>query len=123
MDERKAIPAFAALSQETRLRIVRLLVRAGSPGMPAGAIAKAMKASASVVSFHLKELERAGLTTAERKGRTIVHSADYATLTALITFLMRDCCAGHPDICTPAIERMHNVPGHQRRAGVPKQSK
>jgi ArsR family transcriptional regulator len=115
MDERNAIPAFAALSQETRLRIVRLLVRAGPPGMAAGAIAKAMKASASVVSFHLKELEHAGLTTARREGRTIVHSADAATLTALITFLMKDCCADNPDICTPAIERMRKLPGKQRR--------
>jgi DNA-binding transcriptional ArsR family regulator len=102
MEERQALSAFAALSQETRLRIVRLLVQAGPAGMPAGAIAEAAGVSASNVSFHLKELTQAGLASAKREARSIVYTADYDALSGLIQFLMRDCCAGHPDICMPA---------------------
>jgi DNA-binding transcriptional ArsR family regulator len=106
MDEQQAVPAFAALSQETRLRIVRLLVRAGPSGMAAGAISSFLRASASTTSFHLKELAQARLVTAKRDGRTINYVADYNTLTALITFMIKDCCAGHPDTCTPALARV-----------------
>ncbi len=67
MEERQALSAFAALSQETRLRIVRLLVQAGPAGMPAGAVAEAAGVSASNVSFHLKELTQAGLASAKRR--------------------------------------------------------
>ncbi len=102
MKERQALSAFAALAQETRLRIVRLLVQAGPDGMAAGAIAEAAGVSASNVSFHLKELTQAGLATAKREARSIYYMADYPALSGLIQFLMRDCCAGHPDICLPA---------------------
>lgn len=102
MDERQALSAFGALAQETRLRIVRLLVTAGPDGMAAGAIADAAGVSASNVSFHLKELTQAGLATAKREARSIYYAADYGGLSGLIQFLMRDCCAGHPDICLPA---------------------
>ena len=101
MEERQALSAFAALSQETRLRIVRRLVTAGPDGMAAGAIAEAAGVSASNVSFHLKELTQAGLATAKREARSIFYAADYAGLSGLIAFLMRDCCAGRPEICLP----------------------
>ena len=101
MDERQALSAFAALSQKTRLRIVRRLVTAGPDGMAAGAIAEAAGVSAPNVSFHLKELTQAGLATAKREARSIYYTADYAGLSGLIEFLMRDCCAGHPEICNP----------------------
>ncbi|WP_454915357.1 ArsR/SmtB family transcription factor [Xanthobacter sediminis] len=104
MDEPKALAAFAALSQETRLRIVRLLVRAGPEGMPAGAIGEAMEgASSSRMSFHLSHLEHAGLVRSRREGRSIIYSAALPTLSALIAFLMRDCCNGHPEVCAPAV--------------------
>lgn len=103
MDERQALIAFGAMSQETRLRIVRLLVRAGSEGIAAGSIAEAAGVSASNVSFHLKELERAGLVTARREARSIVYSAEYDALSGLIRFLMEDCCAGNPAICAPVL--------------------
>ena len=95
--------SFGALSQETRLRIVRLLVKAGGQGMAAGDIASAVEVSASNVSFHLKELERAGLLAARRESRSIVYSADYDGLSGLIRFLMEDCCSGRPEICEPAL--------------------
>jgi len=104
MDEKQALGAFAALSQETRLRIVRLLVAAGPEGLPAGAIGEAMDgASSSRMSFHLSQLEHAGLATSRREGRSIVYSAAYPALSGLIEFLMRDCCHGHPEVCNPAM--------------------
>ena len=103
MDQSQALAAFAALSQETRLSIVRQLVRAGQKGVAAGDIAEAMKASPSNVSFHLKELERAGLIEARREARSIIYSAHYDNLRDLIGFLMKDCCGGHPEICTPVL--------------------
>ncbi|MGE0523009.1 MAG: ArsR/SmtB family transcription factor [Variibacter sp.] len=103
MHEGQALVRFAALSQETRLRIVRCLVQAGEEGMAAGLIADEMGVSASNVSFHLKELERAGLITARREARSIIYGADYDSLRDLIDFLMKDCCAGHPAICGPSL--------------------
>lgn len=101
MEERQALGAFGALSQETRLQIVRLLVVAGPDGMPSGQIAERLEVSASNVSFHLKELERTGLVKMERESRSIIYRAEYEALSGLVRFLMEDCCAGHPEICTP----------------------
>ncbi|MET4797507.1 metalloregulator ArsR/SmtB family transcription factor [Bradyrhizobium sp. LB11.1] len=103
MEERQARAAFAALSQETRLRIVRLLVQAGPDGMAAGAIAEAVAVSPSNVSFHLKDLEHAGMVAPRREARSIIYSADFTGLRDLVAFLTRDCCAGHPEICAPAL--------------------
>ncbi|MHC2461892.1 ArsR/SmtB family transcription factor [Bradyrhizobium embrapense] len=103
MEERQARTAFAALSQETRLRIVRLLVQAGPDGMAAGAIAEAVAVSPSNVSFHLKDLEHAGMIVPHREARSIIYSADFTGLRDLIAFLMKDCCAGHPEICAPVL--------------------
>jgi ArsR family transcriptional regulator, arsenate/arsenite/antimonite-responsive transcriptional repressor len=101
MNERQALSAFAALSQETRLRVLRHLVMAGPEGIAAGAIAERVEVSASNVSFHLKELERAGLVSVRRDSRSMVYSAEYDALSGLIRFLMEDCCSGRPEICMP----------------------
>lgn len=103
MLERQALDAFGALSQKTRLRIVRLLVQAGSAGIAAGAIGEAVGASPSNVSFHLGHLERAGLIASRREARSIIYSADLAGLSDLIRFLMEDCCGGRPEVCAPVI--------------------
>ncbi len=104
MNEQQALDAFAALSQETRLRIVRLLVTAGPEGLPAGAIGEAMDgASSSRISFHLSHLEQAGLVESRREGRSIIYSAALVALSSLVEFLMRDCCQGHPEVCKPAV--------------------
>lgn len=103
MDENQALMAFGAMAQETRLRILRLLVRAGPEGMAAGAIAEAAGVSPSNVSFHLKEIQRAGLAAARRDSRSIIYCAEYGALSGLIRFLMEDCCAGRPEICSPAL--------------------
>jgi DNA-binding transcriptional ArsR family regulator len=101
MNPRQAISAFAALSQDTRLSIVRLLVKAGPDGVAAGNVADEIGVSASNLSFHLKELAHAGLVTARREARSIIYSAEFDALRGLIGFLMNDCCAGRPEICSP----------------------
>ena len=98
MDKRQALSSFAALSQETRLSIVRALVVAGPEGLAAGVIAERMGVSATNVSFHLKELERSGLISQRRESRSIIYSASYDALADLVRFLTEDCCAGHPAI-------------------------
>ena len=103
MKASQALDAFAALSQETRLGIVQLLVREGPDGLSAGAVAEAAKVSPSNVSFHLKELEHAGLIEARREARSIIYSANFEALRDLIGFLMKDCCAGRPEICAPVL--------------------
>lgn len=103
MDERQALAAFGALAQEHRLRLVRQLVMAGPSGAASGVLAAAIGVSASSVSHHLKELEHAGLVQSRREGRSIVYSAAYPALSGLIQFLMRDCCQGLPEVCTPAV--------------------
>ena len=103
MDERQALDAFTALGQETRLRIVRLLVQAGPEGIAAGAISEAVGASASTASFHLAHLERAGLIASRREARSIIYSAAYDGLSGLVRFLMADCCAGRPEVCAPVL--------------------
>lgn len=109
MDEPQALAAFAALSQETRLRIVRRLVTAGPEGMSAGAIGAALDgAAASRLSFHLGALERAGLVASRREGRSIIYSAAFPALSDLVQFLMRDCCQGHPDVCRPAVAALES---------------
>jgi len=95
--EAQALARFAALSQETRLRIVRLLVVAGEAGMAAGVLAARLDASASRLSFHLTHLEHAGLVTSRRDGRSIIYCAVYPALTALVEFLNHDCCRGIED--------------------------
>ena len=106
MDEPHALVAFAALSQETRLRVVRLLVQAGPDGMAAGAIGESMGATSSRLSFHLSHLEHAGLIRSRREGRYIIYSAVYSALAGLVGFLMKDCCQGHPEICASAVEAL-----------------
>lgn len=107
MNEERALAAFAALSQETRLRIVRLLVTAGPEGLPAGEIGAAMGgATSSRMSFHLGHLEHAGLVASHRKGRQVIYRATLPALSDLIAFLMHDCCRGHPEICAPVADAL-----------------
>lgn len=99
MEEKQALSCLAALAHETRLAVFRLLVRQGPPGMPAGDIALHLGVPSPTLSFHLKELERAGLIGATRQHRQIIYATDYAGMRALIDFIMRDCCQGHPALC------------------------
>lgn len=105
MEIESAVAALSALAQEHRLQAFRLLVEAGDVGMAAGAIAEAMAMPASSLSFHLAQMERAGLIAKRRLGRSLIYSADYHTMTALLGFLTENCCAGSPGACAPATER------------------
>jgi ArsR family transcriptional regulator len=106
MNETQALSALSALSQETRLRIVRLLVTAGPEGIVAGAIGDALDAASSRLSFHLTHLEHAGLIQSRREGRSIRYTAAYDALSGLLAFLMQDCCQGRPEVCEPAMSAL-----------------
>lgn len=99
MELKRMAGALGALAQETRLGIFRFLVQAGPDGVAAGQIAQAMDVPAPTMSFHLKELENAGLLTQRREGRQIFYACDYAGMRRVLEFLQRDCCQGHPEIC------------------------
>lgn len=98
MNRNEALQAIGALSQETRLEIIRYLVQCGADGAPAGDIGKQVDATSSRLSFHLSALEHAGLVSSERRSRHIIYKADFEWLGGLISFLLNDCCDNHPDI-------------------------
>mgnify|MGYP006166760405 FL=1 len=105
-----AIDALSALAQEHRLAAFRLLVQVGEQGMAAGAIADALGVPNSSLSFHLAQLNRAGLISQERRHRSLIYRANYGEMNALVSYLMENCCAGADcgnDVgCdTPPIER------------------
>lgn len=99
-DSDHIIAALGALAQAHRLAAFRALVEAGPTGLPAGDIATRLGIAASSLSFHLAQLERAGLVRAVRAGRSIIYSADFAAMTTLIGYLTENCCGGA--ICAPA---------------------
>lgn len=99
METNQALEAFQALSQETRLAALRLLVQAGPNGLPAGLIADRLAVQPSTLSTHLAILERAGLVGSRREARHIFYSAQYEGLRQLIAFMMEDCCQGRAEIC------------------------
>ena len=99
MNQDKAVMALAALAQDTRLSVFRLLIKAGPDGMIAGALADAVAVPPSTMSHHLAKLEQAGLVLSWRTSRLIHYAADYAGVQALLTFLMADCCQGDPRAC------------------------
>jgi ArsR family transcriptional regulator len=99
METKHAIEAFQALSQDTRLAALRLLVQAGPNGLAAGAIAERLAVQPSTLSTHLAILERAGLVASRRESRSIIYAAQYEGLRQLISFMMEDCCQGRPEIC------------------------
>ena len=89
-----AVNIFAALAQETRLEVFRLLVRAGGEGLAAGTIASELQVPAATLSFHLKELKSAGVLICTRQGRSLVYRPDFAVMGDMINFLTAHCCAG-----------------------------
>ncbi len=99
MDETHATQALGALAQPTRLAVFRLLVREGPEGLPAGAVAARVGVQPATLSFHLAQLERAGLLVSRRRSRQILYAADFAAMRGLVGFLLDDCCHGRPEIC------------------------
>lgn len=105
MNTKSAITALAALAQESRLAVFRLLVATGPQGLAATKIAQALDIPASSLSFHLKELAHAELISAQQEGRFIIYSANFTAMQALMGFLSENCCQGEScglnPICTP----------------------
>ncbi len=87
------------MAQEHRLAVFRLLVSQGPIGLPAGEIAKTIGISASAMSFHLAQLEHAGLVRSWRRQRRIYYAVEIDAVRRLLTFLTQDCCQGRPEIC------------------------
>lgn len=104
MESNAAIGALGALAQATRLDVFRRLVRAGADGLPAGAVARALGVPANTMSTHLAILERAGLVRSRRDGRLVYYAAALDRVRGLIGFILEDCCAGDPHVCTPVAE-------------------
>ena len=102
MEQSDALLAFAALSQQTRLTVFRLLVECEPEGLPAGEVARRLAVAQNTLSSHLAILTRAGLVSSERRSRSIIYRAQTASVTAIVDFLMRDCCGGRPEICSPS---------------------
>lgn len=99
MQSKQAILALAALAQESRLAVFRLLVQAGPEGIAATRIAEQLGTPPSSLSFHLKELTHAELATQTKAGRSLIYTANFATMNGLIAFLTEDCCGGN--VCSP----------------------
>jgi protein-tyrosine-phosphatase/DNA-binding transcriptional ArsR family regulator len=99
MELSEAAAVFAALSVDTRVGLLRMLMTCRPNGLPSGDIAARLGLPASTASFHLAALERAGLTQSTRQGRQIIHAARIATVRNLLMFLTEACCEGRPELC------------------------
>ena len=99
MDSSQAAAGFSALSQETRLRLMRLLATMGATGMPAGELASRLAQPPSTLSFHLSALEQAGLVRSTRRGRQVIYAVRIIGLRELFSFLTETCCSGRPELC------------------------
>ncbi len=99
MEKPDAIAALAALAHETRLDVFRLLVQAGTDGMPAGRIGERLGLPAATLSFHLTHLRHAGLVTFRRASRSLIYMAAYPAMNDLLAYLTQNCCQGNAAAC------------------------
>jgi ArsR family transcriptional regulator len=101
MEKLDALAALAALAQDNRLEVFRLLVRAGPGGLRAGEIAASLGLPPNTLTFHFDRLRIAGLITVRREGRSMIYAAQYPTMNALLAYLTENCCIGNMAACTP----------------------
>ncbi|WP_293396898.1 metalloregulator ArsR/SmtB family transcription factor [Nevskia sp.] len=101
MEITSAVVALAALAQETRLSVYRMLVEAGPDGLAAGRLADGLSVAPASLSFHLKELLHAGLVHSRQDGRYVIYSANYEAMNALLGYLTENCCRGTTAACLP----------------------
>src|SRR5499433_2341083 len=104
MEKTDAVAALAALAQDNRLDIFRLLVQAGPQGMAAGHVAERLGLAPNTLTFHFDRLRMAGLVTVRRDGRSMIYAARFETMNALLGYLTENCCKGSKDACAPAAE-------------------
>lgn len=110
MEKSNAVAALLALGQDNRLDVFRLLVQAGPRGLPAGEIANALGLAPNTLSFHFDRLRQAELVTARRDGRSMIYTARFDTMQALLGYLTENCCAGDAQSCAPVGARCPEVP-------------
>ncbi len=101
MKKRDAVGILAALAQDNRLDVFRLLVEAGPEGMPAGHIAASLRIPPNALTFHLDRLREAGLVSVHRDGRMMIYAAQFSAMDGLIEYLTAHCCGGRTDKCAP----------------------
>lgn len=104
MEKNDALAGLAALAQETRLDIFRLLVEGGPEGLAAGDIGARLALPGATLSFHLKELRQTGLIACRREGRSLIYAADFAAMGSLVAYLTESCCGGRcapPQVAAP----------------------
>jgi DNA-binding transcriptional ArsR family regulator len=106
MERSDAVAALAALAQDKRLDVFRLLVEGGPAGMPAGGVAAALGLAPNTLSFHFDRLRQAGLVTVRRDGRSMIYAARFETMNALLGYLTDNCCGGAPEKCMPVARKM-----------------
>lgn len=106
MESNQAISSFSALSQQTRLDVFRLLIKAGANGLLAGELGEQLDVRQNTMSANLTVLLNAGLVRNERHGRTIRYFANFDAVRGLLGFLMEDCCGGRPELCQPIIDEI-----------------
>jgi ArsR family transcriptional regulator, arsenate/arsenite/antimonite-responsive transcriptional repressor len=105
MDIDRAVIAFSALSQETRLRVFKLLIEYGNEGTPAGTLSEELAIPHNTLSFHLSQLSHAGLVTSRRESRSVIYAANCAAIESLIDYLKENCCIREENAvsaCQPA---------------------
>ena len=117
MNSKDTVAALAALAQETRLAAFRLLVQAGEEGVAAGDIALRLEVPAATLSFHLKELSRAGLVAGRQAGRSVIYRARFDVMDDLIAYLTDNCCQG--GACLPKTAMVATAAKRRRKAKTP----
>ena len=103
VEKDETIEAFSALAQPTRMDAFKLIVMHEPNGIAAGEVSRLLDVPQNTMSTHLAILSRAGLISSERQSRSIIYRANFKGLREAINFLLKDCCAGHPDICAPLL--------------------
>src|ERR1700675_4020658 len=114
MENTDAVIALAALAQDNRLDVFRLLVQAGPDGLPAGEVGGALELAPNTLTFHFDRVRSAGLVTVRREGRSMIYAARFETMNALLAYLTENCCGGAP--CAPAVECKPAVVSRRKKA-------
>lgn len=109
MESTVAIKRLSALAQESRLAVVRLLIKAGPDGLAAGEVARTLGITPNTLSAQLTVLANAGLVVGRRHGRSIIYAVDFDGMSELLVYLMEDCCQGRPEVCVPLAQAASRV--------------